>query len=298
MTRLPRGMSQLDYLWTNFGNYKVSEGIQTPPDPNSLITEKTLVDAIKSETGSYITNLKLLDSGDTLKLVGLSDSGEELTFVELDKENYLINAEVIRSTQEEIDNTICNELDIPLLVLTLKNGNKYYVNLDQFNYIGGETNSIKTTVLGKKISAHLKIDNSIETPIVDVKITDSGLKDDLTIKDQSDKQLKLVKTDNGLDTSFTWDDGNNILFKCLTYDEYHSMSRHDLGKIYFITDEMCIYLNEVRYGDNLSLVDTDTIEITNIGNSVRLGVKIDPDEYNLLSKSSAGLAATIVIKKY
>ena len=293
MTRLPRGMSQLDYLWTNFGNYKVSEGIQTPPDPNSLITEKTLVDAIKSETGSYITNLKLLDAGDKLKLVGLSDSGEELTFVELDKENYLINAEVIRSTQEEIDNTICNELDIPLLVLTLKNGNKYYVNLDQFNYIGGETNSIKTTVLGKKISAHLKIDNTIETPIVDVKITDNGLKVDLTIKDQSDKQLKLVKTDNGLDTSFTWDDGNNILFKCLTYDEYHGMSRHDLGKIYFITDEMCIYLNEVRYGDNLSLVDTDTIEITNIGNSVRLGVKIDPDEYNLLSKSSAGLAAQI-----
>ena len=293
MTRLPRGMSQLDYLWTNFGNYKVSEGIQSPPDPNSLITEKTLVDAIKSETGSYITNLKLLDAGDKLKLVGLSDSGEELTFVELDKENYLINAEVIRSTQEEIDNTICNELDIPLLVLTLKNGNKYYVNLDQFNYIGGETNSIKTTVLGKKISAHLKIDNSIETPIVDVKITDNGLKVDLTIKDQSDKQLKLVKTDNGLDTSFTWDDGNNILFKCLTYDEYHSMPRHDLGKIYFITDEMCIYLNEVRYGDNLSLVDTDTIEITNIGNSVRLGVKIDPDEYNLLSKSSAGLAAQI-----
>ena len=293
MTKLPRGMSQLDYLWTNFGNYKVSEGIQTPPDSNSLITEKTLVDAIKSETGSYITNLKLLDAGDKLKLVGLSDSGEELTFVELDKENYLINAEVIRSTQEEIDNTICNELDIPLLVLTLKNGNKYYVNLDQFNYIGGETNSVKTTVLGKKISAHLKIDNSIETPIVDVKITDNGLKVDLTIKDQSDKQLKLVKTDNGLDTSFTWDDGNNILFKCLTYDEYHSMSRHDLGKIYFITDEMCIYLNEVRYGDNLSLVDTDTIEITNIGNSVRLGVKIDPDEYNLLSKSSAGLAAQI-----
>lgn len=293
MTKLPRGMSQLDYLWTNFGNYKVSEGIQSPPDPNSLITEKTLVDAIKSETGSYITNLKLLDAGDKLKLVGLSDSGEELTFVELDKENYLINAEVIRSTQEEIDNTICNELDIPLLVLTLKNGNKYYVNLDQFNYIGGETNSIKTTVLGKKISAHLKIDNSIETPIVNVKITDNGLKVDLTIKDQSDKQLKLVKTDNGLDTSFTWDDGNNILFKCLTYDEYHSMSRHDLGKIYFITDEMCIYLNEVRYGDNLSLVDTDTIEITNIGNSVRLEVKIDPDEYNLLSKSSAGLAAQI-----
>lgn len=293
MTKLPRGMSQLDYLWTNFGNYKVSKGIQSPPDPNSLITEKTLVDAIKSETGSYITNLKLLDAGDKLKLVGLSDSGEELTFVELDKENYLINAEVIRSTQEEIDNTICNELDIPLLVLSLKNGSKYYVNLDQFNYIGGETNSIKTTVLGKKISAHLKIDNSIETPIVDVKITDSGLKVDLTIKDQSDKQLKLVRTDNGLDTSFTWDDGNNILFKCLTYDEYHSMSRHDLGKIYFITDEMCIYLNEVRYGDNLSLVDTDTIEITNIGNSVRLGVKIDPNEYNLLSKSSAGLTAQI-----
>ena len=105
--------------------------------------------------------------------------------------------------------------------------------------------------------------------------------------------MDQIRTTKGLDTTYTWDDGNNILFKCLTYDEYHGMPRHDLGKIYFITDEMCIYLNEVRYGDNLSLVDTDTIEITNIGNSVRLGVKIDPDEYNLLSKSSAGLAAQI-----
>ena len=85
----------------------------------------------------------------------------------------------------------------------------------------------------------------------------------------------------------------DILFQILTYDQYHSLSNVTPGKIYFITDEMCIYLNGVRYGDNLSLVNTDTIEVINNGNSLKLEVKLDPEEFNLLSKSSAGLSAKL-----
>jgi len=63
----------------------------------------------------------------------------------------------------------------------MNNGKKYYVLLNQFKYIGGETKSIKTTVVDNKITAHLKLDKSIETPVVDVDITDNGLKIDLKI---------------------------------------------------------------------------------------------------------------------
>ena len=294
MNKLPQGMSQLDYLWTNFGGYKISTGMQTPPDPNSIVTESILTDSIKNVTGGSINKLKLIDlGGDKIELAGLSSDGSLVSMVELDKENHLIKAEIINFTQEEIDNNICSELDIPLLVLTLLNGDKCYTNLDQFKYIGGESSSIKTTVLGKKISAHLKIDNSIDIPTVDVKITDQGLKVDLILKDQTDNQVKLVRTSDGLNTDFKWDDGNNILFQILTYDQYHSLSNVTPGKIYFITDEMCIYLNGVRYGDNLSLVNTDTIEVINNGNSLKLEVKLDPEEFNLLSKSSAGLSAKL-----
>ena len=38
---------------------------------------------------------------------------------------------------------------------------------------------------------------------------------------------------------------------------------------------------------------TDTIEVINNGNSLKLEVKIDPEEFNLLSKSSAGLSAKL-----
>ena len=108
MNKLPQGMSQLDYLWTNFGGYKISTGMQTPPDPNSIVTESILTDSIKNVTGGSINKLKLIDlGGDKIELAGLSSDGSLVSMVELDKENHLIKAEIVNSTQEEIDNNIC-----------------------------------------------------------------------------------------------------------------------------------------------------------------------------------------------
>lgn len=290
----PNGMSQLDYLWTYFGQYQVSQGVEGNLDPTKIVTETVLKEYLDKYTQGYIEDMKLVPKGqDKLELLGIANNGETISIVEFDKENSLVNVQLIMSTQVEIDNNICNELNVPLLVFTMKDGKKYYVSLSQFVYYGGETSSIKTSVVGTKISAHLKLDKSIDQPIVDVNITDNGLKVDLTLADQSNNQLKLVRTTKGLDTTYTWDDGNNILFQCLTYNQYHSLAQHVPGKIYFITDAMCIYLNEVRYGDNLSLLSTDTIEIINNGNVLSMEVRLDSDQFNLLSKSQAGLAAKL-----
>lgn len=293
MRNLPPGVSQLDYLWTTFGNYQVSEGVQSPPNPSSVVTEEVLYNYIKDYTGGAICKMGIIENNDNLELVGYDSSGSIISIVELDKEDYLVDVQLLMSTQVEIDNNICTSLDEPLLKFIMRGGKCYYVNLSQFKYIGVETQSIKTTVISNRIAAHLKIDQSIETPVVDVKITDDGLKIDLTLKNQDDKQLKLVRTTKGLDTTFTWDDGNNILFQCLTYNQYHNLTNPVAGKVYFITDEMCIYLNGIRYGDNLSLVDTDTIEVKNNGNSISLEVKIDPDKFNLISKTSSGVVAKL-----
>lgn len=291
--KLAPGVSQLDYLWTTFGEYQVSDGVQSPPNPNNLVTEEVLCNYIQDYTGGAIVKLGIIENNDKIELVGYSSSGSIITIVELDKEDYLVDVQLIMSTQVEIDNNICTSLDEPLLKFIMRGGKSYYVNLSQFKYTGVETQSIKTTVTNNRIAAHLKIDNSIETPVVDVKLTDDGLKIDLTLKDSEDSQLRLVRTTKGLDTKYTWDDGNNILFQCLTYNQYHNLTDPVQGKVYFITDEMCIYLNGVRYGDNLSLMDTDTIEVKNNGNSISLEVKIDPDKFNLISKTSNGVVAKL-----
>lgn len=292
--KLPPGMSQLDYLWTYFGNYKVTD---TPSESKDMIvTEKALQEYLEQYSQGVVTSLKLVPKVGTnmLQLIACTKDGAELSIVEIEEEDHLTKVEFKLSTQVEIDNNVCENLDEPLLVFTMKSDTKYYINLSQFQYIGKETNSIKTTVVGNKIAAHLKLDQSIQFPVVDVDITNNGLKIDLTINPESENnQLKLIKTRNGLDTTYTWDNGNNILFEVINYNEYHTLQSITPGKIYFIPDANCIYLDGVRFGNNLSVQDSNTIEVVNNANVLTLEVKIDPDEDNLLTKSSAGLAAKL-----
>lgn len=290
----PSGMSQLDYLWVNFGNRTILDGTQS--DPDGFVTGAVLDEALKKCTGGGITTLKLSpkpEDDTKLELVGIGSTGALLSIVEFDKEDHITGLGIINSTQIEVDNEICENIDEPLLVITMMSGKKFYQALTQFKYTGVETNSIKTQVNGSRIAAHLKIDESIETPLVDVKVTKDGLKVDLLLKDpEQGQQLKLIRTSDGLDTKYTWDDGNNILFQCLTFNEYKLLKTKDPGKIYFIPDAMCIYLNGIRYGDNLSLQDTDTIQMINNSNVISLEVKLDPNN-NLIKKSNAGLTANI-----
>lgn len=279
-------MSQLDYLWTHFGNCEIA----TEPGDNAdaLITQKTLQEYLKN----YIADLALIPKGgsvDKLQLVAYAADKSIINSIEIDKEDHLVQIDSMLSTQVEIDNNICNELDVPLLVFTMKNGKKLYLNVSQFNCTGVETSSIKTQVVNNRIAAHLKIDKSLEVPVVDVDITDDGLRVDLSINPDKDKQLRLVKTKNGLDTTYTWENGDNILFDIVSFAQYTLLKNPIKGKIYFIPDENCIYLNGIKYGKNLSIDTGKTIEITDEG----LEVRIDPDEDNLLTKTNAGLSAKL-----
>lgn len=295
MNNRPKGMSQLDYLWTYFGNYKVSDNISDTPNEFNIVSEKALMEYLDKYSGG-IVKLQLFEKENDptkLELIGISSSGETLTIVDLDKEDNLTNVKLIFSTQVEIDNKVCENIDEPLLVFTMKSGKSYYINLSQFAYIGGETKSIKTTIVNNKIYAHIKIDDTLETSVVDVQTTDSGLRIDLLLKDQSNDQLRLVKTTDGLETKYTWDDGNNILFQCMTFNEYQALGNYIPGKIYFITDAMFIYLNGSRYGSTLSVVDTSSVQVVYTENGIGLKVKISSEEGNLLSEQIDGLSVKL-----
>lgn len=290
--KLPANMSQLDYLWTYFGNYKVITKPNEYQGENSIVSEEALKEYLKEYTNGGISELKLLPkigSEDKLELIAYAADGSTVSVIDLDKEEYLTDVQLILSTQVEIDDNVCKKLDIPLLVFTMKSGKKYYVDVEQFTYTGVETQSIKTTIVNNRIAAHLKIDKSLEIPVVDVDITDDGLKVDLSINPDKNKQLKLVKTKNGLDTTYTWENGDNILFDILSYYEYSLLDNPVPGKIYFIPEFNCIYLNGVKYGDTLSFEAGKTIELVDGA----LEVKVDPDEDNLLFKTNAGLAAKL-----
>lgn len=287
--KLPPGMSQLDYLWQTFGGRIITEDL-SEDIPGALVSAEALKSYLK-DNGVNKFELEEED-GNTIALKGLSTSGKELTIVRWDKADNLVAAQGYRSTQWEVDEGIVDDIDIPLLVFTLKSGKKFYISLDQFIYRGIETKTIKTIVTDNKIEAHLKIDDSVEVPVLDIKKTANGLKMDLKIASQDNNQVRLVRTTDGLNTEMTWDNGNDIRFDILPYERY-SVITPIPGKVYFIPDANCIYLDGKRYGNNLDLHTTDTIEVSKEGNVFSLEVKVDPDEDNLMYKTEAGLAAKL-----
>ena len=292
--KLPAGMSQLDYLWTYFGGKKVTSNVDTG-NPNEIVSNEALKAYLQAHAGENggVTTFDLKDNGTgTLVLRGIDQNGAQLTVAEWDKADNLISVEGYDSTQYEIDRDIVDEAGIPLLVFTLKSGKKFYINLNQFKYSGIETNTIKTIVTNNKIEAHLKIDDSVQTPVLDIRKTDQGLRMDLKIASSNESQLRLVRTTEGLDTKMTWDNGNDVRFDIMPYERY-SVITPDPGKVYFIPDANCIYLDGKRYGNNLALQTTDTIEVSREGNIYSLDVKVDPDEDNLMFKTEAGLAAKL-----
>ena len=74
-------MSQLDYLWVNFGGYKVSNEASSIPQENVLLTEQALTNFIQEYTNSGITALTFRDhptKADTTQLIGTSSNGSVL----------------------------------------------------------------------------------------------------------------------------------------------------------------------------------------------------------------------------
>ena len=254
----PHGMSQLDYLWVNFGGYKVSNEASSIPQEDVILTEQALTDLIQKSTSGGITALTFREhptKTDTMELIGTSINGSVLTVVEMPKEVHVQSFSHRTVTQTDIDNGVPYPINSEVLSIVLTNGTEYLVSLEELNLVirGGDTDTISTNVTNGVVNSHLKIDagnNSIS--VVEIKSNSNGIYSNLKISQKS-TGLELTKEEDGLSGRIPLGTtGYSIKFDQMTLSQYQTLETKDPSTLYFITDKPYIYLGGTRYGVDMS----------------------------------------------
>ena len=251
-------MSQLDYLWVNFGGYKVSNEASSIPQEDVILTEQALTDLIQKSTSGGITALTFREhptKTDTMELIGTSINGSVLTVVEMPKEVHVQSFSHRTVTQTDIDNGVPYPINSEVLSIVLTNGTEYLVSLEELNLVirGGDTDTISTNVTNGVVNSHLKIDagnNSIS--VVEIKSNSNGIYSNLKISQKS-TGLELTKEEDGLSGSIPLGTtGYSIKFDQMTLSQYQALETKDPSTLYFITDKPYIYLGGTRYGIDMN----------------------------------------------
>lgn len=254
----PHGMSQLDYLWINFGGYKVSNEASSIPQEDVILTEQALTDLIQKSTSGGITALTFREhptKTDTMELIGTSINGSVLTVVEMPKEVHVQSFSHRTVTQTDIDNGVPYPINSEVLSIVLTNGTEYLVSLEELNLVirGGDTDTISTNVTNGVVNSHLKIDagnNSIS--VVEIKSNSNGIYSNLKISQKS-TGLELTKEEDGLSGRIPLGTtGYSIKFDQMTLSQYQALETKDPSTLYFITDKPYIYLGGTRYGVDMN----------------------------------------------
>lgn len=254
----PHGMSQLDYLWVNFGGYKVSNEASSIPQEDVILTEQALTDLIQKSTSGGITALTFREhptKTDTMELIGTSINGSVLTVVEMPKEVHVQSFSHRTVTQTDIDNGVPYPINSEVLSIVLTNGTEYLVSLEELNLVirGGDTDTISTNVTNGVVNSHLKIDagnNSIS--VVEIKSNSNGIYSNLKISQKS-TGLELTKEEDGLSGRIPLGTTEySIKFDQMTLSQYQALETKDPSTLYFITDKPYIYLGETRYGVDMN----------------------------------------------
>lgn len=254
----PHGMSQLDYLWVNFGGYKISNEASSIPQEDVILTEQALTDLIQKSTSGGITALTFREhptKTDTMELIGTSINGSVLTVVEMPKEVHVQSFSHRTVTQTDIDNGVPYPINSEVLSIVLTNGTEYLVSLEELNLVirGGDTDTISTNVTNGVVNSHLKIDagnNSIS--VVEIKSNSNGIYSNLKISQKS-TGLELTKEEDGLSGRIPLGTtGYSIKFDQMTLSQYQALETKDPSTLYFITDKPYIYLGGTRYGVDMN----------------------------------------------
>ena len=90
-------MSQLDYLWTTYGPYTVSDSIDVE---DSIPSSKAIKDVIATQV-TGIVELDTQEEGNKVRVIGKGGSGEEISSILLDKDTKIVSFERHLITQED-----------------------------------------------------------------------------------------------------------------------------------------------------------------------------------------------------
>lgn len=239
-------MSQLDYLWTNYGSYEVSNSLDTPKSiPTSEAIKRYVED---TEVGIVKLTYRNIDK-DRIEIIGVDKDGNEITSFTINKDVRVVQFDRYILTQTEIDNGIPGKVGDKCLRIILSNRTVFYASLEDLDYDGHETDTTITEVIDGVISSNVKINNPTSEKQVDLKTTSDGIYAELVLNNDSQSNVKIQTTQNGLSTEFNWNNTETpVGFEIVSYNEYNLMEPKD-GVVYFIPDENAIALNGILYPD-------------------------------------------------
>lgn len=239
-------MSQLDYLWTTYGSYKVSNEVDTEND--SIPTSSAIRNYITS-IGEGITELDSEEiDGYKIKIIGKNPSGQEVSSIQIDSDTKISSFLRHVATQTDVDNGLANYVGEHWLVLKTNTGMEYWASVDDLFIRGQESDTIINQTEDGKISSSVKINNPIINKSVDLKTSTSGLWADLVINPNTKSRTIIVKGDNGIECKFNWEGTETpVALKSFdTFDEYQ-LTTIDPGTIYLVKDVKSIYFGGIKY---------------------------------------------------
>lgn len=265
----PQGMSQLDYLWLNFGGKSIANETSPTPSEDVILSEKAVTALVQQLQGSGggITSLlydKDPDNPGMMRLTAQSIDGSIVTVVRMPEEVHVVGFVGRKATQADIDNGFTYPVNSQVLAITLSNGDEYLVSLEELNLVitGGETDTIFNEVTNGVVKSDVKLDRgNNELSVIKLKKTSSGLYANLEV-DEDETGVQLVKNSGKLKAIIPiGTTGYNLKVDNLTLAEYLNIPYKDSGTLYFITDKPYIFLGSRRYGVNIEPGDAPIVSL-------------------------------------
>lgn len=248
----PQGMSQLDYLWLNYGGYQIGTSPSSIPQQNIILNELAVTSLIKNATNGGIMSLEYIDhptNPEMSQLVGRSISGEVITLVEMPKEIHIQSFVGREVNSLDIENGCPYPLRNKVLSIVLSNGKEFLVDLNSLGLVlqGAETKTTVSEIIDGKVYNHVKLDK-VSLSVIELKESTYGVSAHLNIS--PDKSgVKLTKEANGLKAQIPLGNtGVYIKFDRMSLNQYMSLANKDDSTVYFITDKPYIFVGSQRYG--------------------------------------------------
>lgn len=248
----PQGMSQLDYLWLNFGGYQIGASPSSTPQQNVILNELAVTSLIKNATNGGILSLEYKEhptNPDMVQLIGKGIEGQAITFVDMPKEVHVQSFVGKTVSQADIDNGCPYPFGTKVLSIVLTNGKEFLVSLNSLGLVlqGAETKTTVSEIVDGKVYNHVKI-NKTTLSVVELKETNYGLYAQLNLS--PDKTgVQLVNSDNGLKARIPLGNtSNSIKFDRMSINSYMALENKDDYTVYFITDKPYIFVGSQKYG--------------------------------------------------
>lgn len=255
MTKLnqkPQGMSQLDYLWLNFGGYQIGSSPSSTPQQNTILNELAVTSLIKNATDGGIISLQYNDhpsDSNLMQLVGKSVDGRDITFVNMPKEVHVQSFVGRTVSQVDIDNGCPYSFGTKVLSIVLTNGKEFLVSLNSLGLVlqGAETKTSVSEIVNGKVYNHVKIDKT-SLSVIELKESTYGLSAHLNIS-PDETGVKLTNNLGGLKAQIPLGkSGNYIKFDRLSLNSYMALANKDDFTVYFITDKPYIFVGSQKFG--------------------------------------------------